>query len=108
MKGFESHRAQRRPTPLADDQVSLCKTVILLSKGLARQFGSAHRVVLLYSPKQEVIAIRRAREGEKGYKLTCRAVTSSSFYSFFGITARGRYHAFIDESGCLMIPLTAG
>lgn len=102
---FEIFEAQTKPKRLADNQVSLTKTNLLISEALAESFGESRRVVLLYNRKTQEIGIRPAEADESGYKLSCRSVSSSSFYRFFGIKARGRFPARLNRFGAIIVSL---
>ena len=105
---FEVFEAQTKPKRLADDEVSLTKTNILIAEPLVEALGQCRRVVLLYNRKEKEIGIRPAEPEESGYKLSCRAVSSTSFYRHFQIRERGRFKARLNRFGVIIVSLARG
>lgn len=102
---FEVFEAQKRPKRLGAAEASVGQSNILISEELAQQFGNIRKVVLLYNRQAQEIGLREAGPDESGYKMSCRSVSSSSFYKHFGITARGRFPARVNAFGMLIISL---
>jgi hypothetical protein len=103
--GFEVFQAKKKARQLADGEVSLTKSNILLSEKLAERFGKARWVVLLYNRQTHELGIRPASPEESGYKISGRAISSRSFFQHFGIKDRGRYKVGIAATGMLVVAL---
>ncbi len=103
---FEVFEREALPRSLGENEVSLSVANILLSEQLYRRMSRVERVVLLFNAKKREIGIRPAKEEERGYKISDRAVSSRLFCTHFGITERGRFPARI-ENGTLLISLSA-
>ena len=105
--GFEVFEAQQRPKRLEPDEVSLTKTNIVISDHFHQvHFAGVKRVLLLYNSKTQTVGICPTHDAERSYKLSYRSISSVSFYSYFGIEARGRFKARF-EDGALLVDLSA-